>query len=72
MWDSMYDAFQTFEQQEEPNTSSEVNTGNVSIEIKQTDSRLVSKHVSNQQCGECFCFVSCLIAPNVIFKIIFD
>nr|XP_043628280.1 protein NO VEIN-like [Erigeron canadensis] len=50
MWDSMYDTFQTFEQQEAPLTASEVHTGNVGIDIKQTDSPLVSKHVSKQQC----------------------
>ncbi|KVH90986.1 protein of unknown function DUF3883 [Cynara cardunculus var. scolymus] len=50
MWDSMYDSFQTFEQQEEPFTASEGHIDNGRIETEHADSRLVSNHVSKQHC----------------------
>lgn len=56
MWDSMYDTFQTFEQQEEPTTNSEGPTENVTIQTEQDDSKLVSKHALEQHCGKCYFF----------------
>ncbi|KAI3716435.1 hypothetical protein L1987_67312 [Smallanthus sonchifolius] len=50
MWDSMYDTFQTFEQQEEHVTDSEGHTENVTIQTEQADSLLVSEHVLEKKC----------------------
>ncbi|XP_076948185.1 protein NO VEIN-like [Bidens hawaiensis] len=49
MWDSMYDTFQTCEQQELV-TDSEGHAANVTIHTEQVDSLLVAKPVLKQQC----------------------
>ncbi|XP_035841835.1 protein NO VEIN isoform X2 [Helianthus annuus] len=50
MWDSMYDTFQTFEQQEEPVADSEGHAENVTIQTEPVDSLLVTKRVPKQHC----------------------
>ncbi|KAF5820234.1 putative histidine kinase/HSP90-like ATPase superfamily [Helianthus annuus] len=50
MWDSMYDTFQTFEQQEEPVAESDGHAENVTIQTEQVNSPLVTKHAPKQHC----------------------
>ncbi|KAD5508904.1 hypothetical protein E3N88_16607 [Mikania micrantha] len=50
MWDSMYDTFQTFEQEEEPVTDSKGHAENVTIHTEQVESLRVSKHALKQNC----------------------